>query len=76
MSFKTEILIKAHDEKNARRGYQLTRSARLPLAHHTLLFMYALRQHAQHLCPRVLTLACPSFLTAADIKGDVGATRG
>jgi hypothetical protein len=23
MSFKTEILIKAHDEKNARRGYQL-----------------------------------------------------
>jgi len=30
---------------------------------HTLLFMYALRRHAQHLCPRVLTRAGPGFLT-------------
>jgi len=37
--------------------------------------MYALRQHAQHLCPRVLTPACPGFLTVADLKGNVGATR-
>jgi hypothetical protein len=42
---------------------------------HTLLFVYALHQHAQHLCSRVLTLACPAFLTVADIKGHVGATR-
>jgi len=42
---------------------------------HTLLFMYALRQHVQHLCPPVLTSACPGFLTVADIKGNVGATR-
>jgi hypothetical protein len=42
---------------------------------HTLLFMYALHQHAQHLCSRFLTLACPGFLTVADIKGNVGATR-
>jgi hypothetical protein len=42
---------------------------------HTLFFMYALQQHAQCLCPRVLTLACPSFFTVADIKGNVGATR-
>jgi hypothetical protein len=26
--------------------------------------------------PAVLSLACPGFLTVADIKGDVGATRG
>jgi hypothetical protein len=37
--------------------------------------MYALLQHAQHLCSRFLTLACPGFLTVADIKGNVGATR-
>jgi hypothetical protein len=37
--------------------------------------MYALRQHAQHPCPRVLALACPAFLAVADIKGNVGATR-
>ena len=43
---------------------------------HTLPFMYALHQHAQHLCPRVLTLACPRLLTVADIKGHVSATRG
>jgi hypothetical protein len=43
---------------------------------YTLLFVYALRQHAQHLFyPRSLTLACPSFLMVADIKGNVGATR-
>jgi hypothetical protein len=38
--------------------------------------MYALRQHAQHLFALLLTLACPGFLTVADIKGNVGATRG
>ena len=36
----------------------------------------ALRRHAQHLCPPVLTPACPGFSTVADIKGHVGATRG
>jgi hypothetical protein len=40
----------------------------LPRVAHTLLFMYALRHHAQHPCPRVLTLACPGFLTVADSK--------
>jgi hypothetical protein len=42
---------------------------------HPLLSMYALRQHAQHLCPRVLALSRPGFLTLADVKGNVGATR-
>jgi len=42
---------------------------------HLLLFIYALRQPAQHLCPRVPTLARPGFLTVADIKGNVGAIR-
>ena len=37
--------------------------------------MYAAHEPAQHLCHRVLSLACPGYLTAADIKGDVGATR-
>jgi hypothetical protein len=56
-------------------SFQLTRSARLILALHTLSFMYAPREFAQHPCHRVLSVACPGFLTVADIKGDVGATR-
>jgi hypothetical protein len=31
--------------------------------------MYALQQHAQCICPRVLALACPSYFLVADIKG-------
>ena len=51
----------------------LQRQSRVAYA---LLFIYALRQHAQHLfCPRILALAGPGFLTVADIKGTVGATR-
>ena len=42
---------------------------------HTLSLMYAPHEHAQHLRHRVLSIACPSYLTAAEIKGDVGATR-
>jgi hypothetical protein len=42
---------------------------------HTLSFMYAPHERAQHPCHRVLFVACPGFLTVADIKGDVGATR-
>jgi hypothetical protein len=38
--------------------------------------MYALPQNVQFPYPRVLTLACPGFLTVADIKGNVGATLG
>jgi hypothetical protein len=56
-------------------SFQLTRSARLILALHTLSFMYAPHEHAQHRCQRVLSVACPGFLRGADIKGDVGATR-
>jgi hypothetical protein len=37
--------------------------------------MYAPCEHAGHLCHRVLSVACPGFLTVADIKGDVGATH-
>ena len=37
--------------------------------------MYAPHGHAQNLCHRVLSVACPGLLTVADIKGDVGATR-
>jgi hypothetical protein len=37
--------------------------------------MYAPHEPAQRLCHRVLSLACPGFLPAADIKDDVGATR-
>jgi hypothetical protein len=43
---------------------------------HTLPFMYAPHEHAQHPYHRVLAVACPGFLTGVDIKGDVGATRG
>jgi len=42
---------------------------------HTLPFMYAPHGHGQHLCYRVLSVACSGFLTVADIKCDVGATR-
>jgi hypothetical protein len=56
-------------------SFQLTRSARLILALHTLSLMYAPHEHAQHPCRRVLSVGCPAFLTVADIKGDVGATR-
>jgi hypothetical protein len=41
--------------------------------------MYAPHEHGQHLCHRVLSVACPGFLTVADIKGPprrIGATRG
>jgi hypothetical protein len=41
-----------------------------------LSLTYAPHEHAQHPCDRVLSVACPGFLTVADIKGDVGATRG
>jgi hypothetical protein len=37
--------------------------------------MYALHEQTQYLCHRVLSMACPGFLTLADIKGEVGATR-
>jgi hypothetical protein len=42
---------------------------------HTLPFMYASHEHGQHLCHRVLPVACSGFLTVADVKCDVGATR-
>jgi hypothetical protein len=37
--------------------------------------MYAPHEHTQYLSHRVLSMACPGFLTLADIKGDVGASR-
>jgi hypothetical protein len=40
-----------------------------------LFLMYAPQQRAQYPCHRVLSVACPGFLTGADIRGDVGATR-
>jgi hypothetical protein len=43
---------------------------------HTLCFMYAPHEHAQNPCHRVLSVACPGLSTVAEIKGDVGATRG
>jgi hypothetical protein len=44
---------------------------------HTLSFMYAPHEHGRYLFfHRVLSMACPGSLTAADIKkDDVGATR-
>jgi hypothetical protein len=45
-----------------------------PRVAHTLSFMYAPHEHAQHLCHRVLYMTCPGFLTVADTKGYVGAT--
>ena len=42
----------------------------------TLSCTYVPDEHVQHLCPRVLSMACPGFLTVADIKGNVTATRG
>jgi hypothetical protein len=56
-------------------SFQLTRSARLILALHALSLMYAPHEDAQHVFHRVLSVACPGFLTVADIKCDVGATR-
>jgi predicted small metal-binding protein len=41
-----------------------------------IVFMYAPHEHAQILCRPVLSVACPGFSTVADIKCDVGATRG
>jgi hypothetical protein len=41
--------------------------------------MQALQQYPQNLCPHILTLASPGFLTVADIKGPprrIGATHG
>jgi hypothetical protein len=43
---------------------------------HTLPFMYAPQEHAQHLCGRPVSMAHPAFLTVADMKSDVGASRG
>jgi hypothetical protein len=43
---------------------------------HTLPIMYAPHGNGQHLCYRVLCVAGSGFLTVADIKCDVGATRG
>lgn len=37
--------------------------------------MNAPHERAQDRYHRVLPVACPGFLTVADIKGDVGATR-
>ena len=39
-------------------------------------FMYASHGNGQHLCHRVLSVACSGFLTVAAIKCDVGATHG
>jgi len=36
---------------------------KLPRVAHTLSFMYAPHEHAPHLCQRVLSMACPGFLT-------------
>jgi len=41
-------------------------------------FIYAPDEHAEHRCRRVLPVACPGFLSFADIKGPPrrsGATR-
>jgi len=46
-----------------------------PRVAHTLPFMYAPHEQGQHLCHRVLSVACSGFLTVADIKCDIGATR-
>jgi len=46
-----------------------------PRVAHTLPSMYAPHEHGQHRCHRVLSVACSGFLTVADIKGNVGATR-
>jgi hypothetical protein len=41
---------------------------------HTMPFMHAPHEHGQHLCHRVLCVACAGFLTVADTKCNVGAT--
>jgi len=46
-----------------------------PRVAHTLPFMYAPHEHGPHLSCRVLAVACSDFLTLADMKGNVGATR-
>jgi len=47
ISFQAEILPKAHDEKNARRGYHLVPLQGTPVAH-ALSLMRAAREHAPH----------------------------
>ena len=37
--------------------------------------MYAPHEHAQHLCHRLVSMACPGFLKVADMECDVGATH-
>jgi hypothetical protein len=41
---------------------------------HALAFVYAPHEHAQYFRHLVLSMACPDFLTAADMKGIAGAT--
>jgi hypothetical protein len=65
-----------HPERSERAQHDSTQAQRLaPRVAHTLCFMYAPHEHAQHPCHRVLSVACPGLLTVTDIKGDVGATR-
>ncbi len=42
---------------------------------HTLSSIYAPHEHAEHVCHRVLPMACAGSLMVDDIRGDVGATR-
>jgi hypothetical protein len=41
----------------------------------TLSLMYAPHEDAQRPCHRVLPVACPDFLTVADVKGNVRTSR-
>jgi hypothetical protein len=40
-----------------------------------IAFYVCAPHHVQYLCHRALLVACSGFLTVADIKCDVGATR-
>jgi hypothetical protein len=60
------------------RGRDMTACRREPSntrVAHTLVCMYAPHEHTQHPRHRALSVACPGFLTVADIKGYVGATH-
>jgi hypothetical protein len=42
-----------------------------PRVANTLFFMYAPHEHTQHPCHRAVSVACPGFITVADINADL-----
>jgi hypothetical protein len=66
---------KTHPEPIAKTNYFIINSTGSSQVAHALSFMYTPREHAERRWYRVLSMACPSFLTVADLEDNIGATR-